>query len=431
MSPRWQSATLTTPVGDCGCSWFGENRNITPSYLGPVRSPFSRPLRLRRRTVRPPPTTALFFHPLYLLEEIWLMASSSPGSSGKIGDSITAIAAIDGNITSQRTGAFEMPKPSLRGLNKPKCIKCGNVARSRCPFQSCKSCCAKAENPCHIHVLKHNGTLPDKPPPSSSTAIEQPSNDVSSSGASGRLNSLRQISTNVANILRARKPLNRKDAVNINRWRFMKLREHFERDIEVENEAFERYMQNVNLLEETFSIMQGTEPGDQTALVAGSSEKLVSEIKMKLKSNSERAESFQERTRNLINQKLCELQKGEFISDDCSTNDDDLDDHREFKRSRQIMKWRHHRNSTVDDVINKLNKAHSEEDLRACMDLKLQYTSDNLTSEDHSTPKQESADETALSFRSPPKMWMTAHVDQDTLANINTQFSSLSSIAEL
>ncbi|RWW43137.1 hypothetical protein BHE74_00051238 [Ensete ventricosum] len=33
---------------------------------------------------------------------------------------------------------------------------------------------------------------------------------MSYSWASGRLNSLRQISTNVANILRARKPLNRK-----------------------------------------------------------------------------------------------------------------------------------------------------------------------------------------------------------------------------
>jgi hypothetical protein len=26
---------------------------------------------------------------------------------------------------------FDMPKPNLRGLNKPKCIQCGNVARSR------------------------------------------------------------------------------------------------------------------------------------------------------------------------------------------------------------------------------------------------------------------------------------------------------------
>ncbi|GAB2221547.1 hypothetical protein Droror1_Dr00012731 [Drosera rotundifolia] len=42
-------------------------------------------------------------------------------------------------------------KTTQRGLNKPKCIKCSNVARSRCPYQSCKSCCSKAQNPCHIH----------------------------------------------------------------------------------------------------------------------------------------------------------------------------------------------------------------------------------------------------------------------------------------
>ncbi|CAN1748511.1 hypothetical protein LINPERHAP1_LOCUS3427 [Linum perenne] len=43
---------------------------------------------------------------------------------------------------------------TLRGLNKPKCIQCGNVARSRCPYQSCKSCCSKAQNPCHIHGMR-------------------------------------------------------------------------------------------------------------------------------------------------------------------------------------------------------------------------------------------------------------------------------------
>ncbi|WOL09158.1 hypothetical protein Cni_G17911 [Canna indica] len=144
------------------------------------------------------------------LEDTINMASSSPVSGSKIGDSITAIAAINGNSTSQRPGAFEMPRPSQRGLNKPKCIKCGNVARSRCPFQSCKSCCAKAENPCHIHVLKQNGTLPDKPPPSSTTLLDQPSNDVSSTGSSWRLNSLRQLSTNVANILRTKNPPTKK-----------------------------------------------------------------------------------------------------------------------------------------------------------------------------------------------------------------------------
>ncbi|URD86802.1 hypothetical protein MUK42_28173 [Musa troglodytarum] len=92
-----------------------------------------------------------FISELCILDEISHMASSSPVSISKIGDSIIAITATNGDTTPQQPGSYELPKPSLRGLNKPKCIKCGNVARSRCPFQSCKSCCAKAENPCHIH----------------------------------------------------------------------------------------------------------------------------------------------------------------------------------------------------------------------------------------------------------------------------------------
>ncbi|GJN39768.1 hypothetical protein PR202_gb28907 [Eleusine coracana subsp. coracana] len=68
-------------------------------------------------------------------------------------------AVANGNGTPQKppipAAAFDMPKPNLRGLNKPKCIQCGNVARSRCPFQCCKACCYKAQNPCHIHAGGH------------------------------------------------------------------------------------------------------------------------------------------------------------------------------------------------------------------------------------------------------------------------------------
>ncbi|KAJ6706041.1 ELECTRON CARRIER/IRON ION-BINDING PROTEIN [Salix purpurea] len=60
----------------------------------------------------------------------------------------TSISTAAGGTTS-----FSAPPKTLRGLNKPKCIQCGNVARSRCPYQSCKSCCSRAQNPCHIHVL--------------------------------------------------------------------------------------------------------------------------------------------------------------------------------------------------------------------------------------------------------------------------------------
>jgi hypothetical protein len=64
------------------------------------------------------------------------MAASSPASSGKAASdsSAPAPAVANGNGTPQKPTSgpgFDMPKPNLRGLNKPKCIQCGNVARSR------------------------------------------------------------------------------------------------------------------------------------------------------------------------------------------------------------------------------------------------------------------------------------------------------------
>lgn len=77
-----------------------------------------------------------------------------------------------------------VPPKSQRGQNKPKCKQCGNVARSRsliqfyhffssllcfdsvinfnsntiviilfyrCPYENCKSCCSRNQNPCPIH----------------------------------------------------------------------------------------------------------------------------------------------------------------------------------------------------------------------------------------------------------------------------------------
>ncbi|KAL6960130.1 hypothetical protein U1Q18_048266, partial [Sarracenia purpurea var. burkii] len=40
------------------------------------------------------------------------------------------------------------------------------------------------------------------------------------------------------------------DTAVINEWRFLKLKEYKEANIEAENEAFDRYMQNVSFLEE-------------------------------------------------------------------------------------------------------------------------------------------------------------------------------------
>ncbi|XP_010919826.2 uncharacterized protein [Elaeis guineensis] len=375
----------------------------------------------------------------------WSMAASSPASNNsKAVDSITA-AITNGSATPQRSMTLDPPKQNLRGLNKPKCIKCGNVARSRCPFQCCKSCCSKAQNPCHIHVLKQNGTLPDKPPPSSSPSLEQPSTDAPSTGSSWRLNSLRQLSTAFANSLRSKKPLTRKDAANVNKWRFMKLKEHIEGNIEVENEAFDRYMQNVSLLEETFSVVEGLKLEDQLILEDASSEdkihQLVSEIKVKLKSNVERADSFRERIQNLINQKLRKLQERELFNDEGSPDDEEQDANREFKRLKKVIQWHVERYAAVNDLMDKLNRARSEDDLKSCLELKNQLfnhsdvnsvdKSKDPNSEDKMVHKEESDSLSALSSYSLPMVYTTVRTNQAALSNVDAEFSSLGQIAQL
>ncbi|KAL5066895.1 hypothetical protein RYX36_017782 [Vicia faba] len=81
----------------------------------------------------------------------------------------------------------------------------------------------------------------------------------------GRVASLRQLSNSFAQFsnlhlsLRSKKPLTRKDAATINEWRFSKLKEYKEQNVEAENEAFDRYMQNVDLLEEVLSTKHSDE----------------------------------------------------------------------------------------------------------------------------------------------------------------------------
>ncbi|KAH7863040.1 hypothetical protein Vadar_012517 [Vaccinium darrowii] len=115
------------------------------------------------------------------------MAALSPAiSNNSTADAPSLSPASASTPASISTGGLSSTNASknLRGLNKPKCIKCGNVARSRCPYQSCKSCCAKAQNPCHIHVLKSNATFSDKTQSSSSPLFDQQSSEASPSGVS-------------------------------------------------------------------------------------------------------------------------------------------------------------------------------------------------------------------------------------------------------
>ncbi|KAK8950492.1 hypothetical protein KSP40_PGU009930 [Platanthera guangdongensis] len=335
------------------------------------------------------------------------MAASSPAHSTKVGESLIENVAVNGNLKSI---TFDTPKQNLRGLNKPKCSKCGNVARSRCPFQSCKSCCAKAQNPCPIHVLKQNGTLPDKPLPSTIPSLEPQSTDAPSSGASWRLTSLRQLSTTVANSLRVRKALTRKDAANINNWRFSKLREHINGDTEAESEAFERYLQNASLLEEAFS-------------TTGES------MKLKLKYNPKRADAIKKRTRRIVNENLRTLQEREVSA---SVNVDELDAYRDLKRPMKLDENLTEKTFETDALIDKLNKARNKDDLAACLEMKSHLLWHSGSAGNADQPVSEDAFDRAsdLSFAL-PKLCTVVRIDQEVISEIDGQISSAIQLFEL
>ncbi|KAJ4917092.1 Uncharacterized protein Rs2_02642 [Raphanus sativus] len=264
------------------------------------------------------------------------------------------------SLSNNGFSAAATPPKTLRGLNKPKCIQCGNVARSRCPFQSCKGCCSRAENPCPIHVLKGVVTSAEKTAPSTPSSEQKASEGTPGS----RVSSIRQLSSNFAQfnnlnaVPRQRKPLTIKDAQALNAWRFTKLKEHRDRNIEVENEAFDRYMSNVNLLEEAFSLASVSEEETSASESSNNEERTVSELKLRLRSNSARAEGFKKRITETVKAGLLKVQKPGGKSDD----QDDIK--RRIKRRRL-----EERTSALNEIIDKLNKARTEEDLKSCVEI--------------------------------------------------------------
>ncbi|XP_031097273.1 uncharacterized protein LOC116001534 [Ipomoea triloba] len=368
------------------------------------------------------------------------MAASSPALSNPTADSPAAVS------TPPTTNASK----NLRGLNKPKCIKCGNVARSRCPYQSCKSCCAKAQNPCHIHVLKGQSNLPDKALSSGSPIVDQQSTEASHPGASHRPASFRQLSTNFAqfNNLQTplrRKPVTRKDAQVINEWRFLKLKEFRDNNIEIENEAFDRYMQNVFLLEEVFGVNSEqdgqTEDGSSSenpkpaTEEAVSMEAMVAGFKLQLRSDPVRIENTRKRMQYIVDRGLKKLRK---LESDEVTGDLSQPENPETFKSPQA-EW----TSALGELIDKMNKARNEEDLKACWEMKTElFNRHNKEKQENSEVVEASKDpcvpipQTGISLKgesnySPPKWFTTTTIDDEELCQISAQFDSLEDIEDL
>ncbi|XP_047155751.1 uncharacterized protein LOC124826853 isoform X1 [Vigna umbellata] len=341
-------------------------------------------------------------------------------------------------------GVIPTPPKSQRGHNKPKCKQCGNVARSRCPYECCKRCCSRNQNPCHIHVLKANSTFPDKSPSSGSSPHDHQPLEPPQSTSAGRVASLRQLSNSFAQFnnlhlsLRSKKPLTRKDAVAINEWRFAKLKEYKERNIEVENEAFDRYMQNVDLLEEVLAV-KSLDDDVSSALDANpspteSNETMIPGLKLQLRSNSMRSDGLRTRIQQIVDEGLKKLERSAVDGD----MDESIDEegNKASKRGKGMERL-----SAISDLMDKINKARSEEDLKSCLEMKSQLFNldegscviddlkdneiiENQTAESEVVPPKE------LDY-SLPKFVTTAEIDQETLNTIDKHFSSLEDVEQL
>ncbi|KAL9249689.1 hypothetical protein AKJ16_DCAP01147 [Drosera capensis] len=326
-------------------------------------------------------------------------------------------------------------KTTQRGLNKPRCIKCGNVARSRCPYQSCKSCCSKAQNPCHIHVLKPNATLADRS--ASNATPEQQTNEAPSPGPPQKVGSLRQLSTNFAQFnnvnipVRTRKPLTRKDAVAINEWRFSKLKEYKESQIKAENEAFDRYMQNTHLLEEVFtpSSKDGVVSNPPASLKDMMDTTLL--LKAKLRSNPSRTTNLRKRIKQCVNQGLKKLKK-----QNSEYGISELHDGAELDQAlKSAVKELDGKSLTYQELNDKLNKARNQEDLKSCLQILSSLTSSRNEAE-KSVALAEQIDKNIaggehVTDTSILKLVKVREVDQDTINSMDVYFSSLEEIEDL
>ncbi|GMI83289.1 hypothetical protein like AT1G32730 [Hibiscus trionum] len=343
---------------------------------------------------------------------------------------------------------MDTPPKTQRGLNKPKCIQCGNVARSRCPYRSCKSCCSKAQNPCHIHVLKSNSAFPEKTPTSSTPSSDQKSTQASSQVTPLRVPSYRQLSTAFAQFdklqVRTKKHLTRKDAIALNEWRYSKLKEFKDRNIEIENDAFDRYMQNISLLEEVFSteLMDEGSGGDEGSKPCSTSQEdealvMASGVKLKLRSNPVRTDDARKRVQQIVDQGIKKLQKSE--PNDGATNPDDQNK-LNIRLNKEKPLWVE-RSSMLSDIVDKLNKARNEEDIKSCLEMKAQlYNQSTMMSTPTEIKDPGAWNEQGTKNDATPgqvddnpfrKLFTPIAIDQESLNKVDVHFSSLEQIEDL
>lgn len=212
----------------------------------------------------------------------------------------------------------------------------------------------------------------------------------------------------------------------------------------MENEAFDRYMQNVNLLEELFStktIPDGSTEDESSILnhnptsMEENIEVTISGLKLKMRSNPVRTSNFRKRIQQIVDQGLKKLQKCEL--------DDRVEgpvDPKELdKGPKSAEDWWAERALTLNDLVDKLNKARNEEDLKSCLEVKSQLFNHHKESQLESGDTELLTEQTANNDLEPkrelnlslPTLITTTEIDQETLRSVDAHFSSIDQIENL
>lgn len=224
------------------------------------------------------------------------------------------------------------------------------------------------------------------------------------------------------------------DAAAINEWRFAKIKEFQDRNIEIENEAFDRYLQNINLLEEIFSVKSFTKDVSSAINPVSSvgNGTMIQEMKLRLRSNPARRENLRKRIKNTVDEGLKKLKKHEAAGDAATKDSNAL-----LYGRAKLKGWDAERVSCFADLNDKLNKARNEEDLKACLELKAKLHRPQNETEDQkmdksagSEPENDRGVDQELVF-CPTKMFCSVEIDQEVMNCVETHFSSLEEMEDL
>ncbi|KAL2901611.1 Anaphase-promoting complex subunit cut9 [Bienertia sinuspersici] len=226
------------------------------------------------------------------------------------------------------------------------------------------------------------------------------------------------------------------EALTINEWRFAKLKEHNQGNIEAENEAFDRYMRNISLLEELFDV-NSEMPDENSTMVSNppttSCEKMdiISETKVMLRSNPGRIDMFRKRIRQTIDEGLKKLRSCNSIDGPSS-----LDSEGDLAAKASKSSWSGN-NAAWTELNMKLNRARNEEDLKLCIQSRPNITGQQKLISGKHTEKSEvlqtSQNDLPLAQESDviSKLLKTTEIDQDALNSVDFHFSSLEEIEDL